>query len=75
MQITKIAYSKKQAAAGTSLSVRMLDYLIKRGDLKARKIGRRVVIPGTELTRLIGRVIKGNPSTLESVEVANDRTS
>ena len=53
MHQTKLGYSKKQAAAETSLSVRTLEYLIQSGQLKARKIGRRVVISGRELTRLL----------------------
>jgi len=48
-----LAYSKKQAAAATSLSVRGIDYLIEKGQLRAVKIGRRVLIPSRELERLI----------------------
>ncbi len=49
----QLAYSKKEAAAATSLSVRGIDYLIERGQLKAVKIGRRVIIPAQELKRLV----------------------
>ena len=48
-----LAYSKREAAAATSLSVRSLDYLIERGQLRAVKVGRRVLIPSRELERLI----------------------
>ena len=48
-----LAYSKKEAAAATSLSVRGIDYLIEKGQLRAVKIGRRVLIPSKELERLI----------------------
>ena len=48
-----LAYSKKEAAAATSLSVRGIDYLIEKGQLRAVKIGRRVLIPSRELERLI----------------------
>lgn len=61
MQKTKLAYSKKQAAAEISLSVRTIDYLIQRGDLAAKKFGKKVLIPGDALARLIEKGIKGNP--------------
>jgi excisionase family DNA binding protein len=48
-----LAYSKREAAAATSLSVRSLDYLIEKGQLRAVKVGRRVLIPSRELERLI----------------------
>ena len=48
-----LAYSKKEAAAATSLSVRGIDYLIEKGQLRAVKVGRRVLIPSRELERLI----------------------
>jgi excisionase family DNA binding protein len=49
----QLAYSKKEAAAATSLSVRGIDYLIERGQLKAVKVGRRVIIPAQDLERLV----------------------
>jgi excisionase family DNA binding protein len=48
-----LAYSKKEAAAATSLSVRGIDYLIEKGHLRAVKVGRRVLIPSKELERLV----------------------
>lgn len=48
-----LAYSKKEAAAATSLSVRGIDYLIEKGQLRAVKVGRRVLIPSKELERLV----------------------
>ncbi len=65
MQNTKLAYSKKLAAAEISVSVRTIDYLIRRGDLVAKKCGKKVLIPGESLSRLIQKGIKGNPSKLE----------
>ncbi len=59
-----LAYSKKQAAAATSLSVRGIDYLIEKGQLRAVKIGRRVLIPSRELERLIE---KGTTRVFEEV--------
>jgi excisionase family DNA binding protein len=48
-----LAYSKKEAAAATSLSARSIDYLIEKGQLRAVKVGRRVLIPSRELERLV----------------------
>jgi excisionase family DNA binding protein len=48
-----LAFSKREAAAATSLSVRSLDYLIEKGQLRAVKVGRRVLILCRELERLI----------------------
>ncbi len=66
-----LAYSKKEAAAATSLSVRGIDYLIEKGQLRAVKIGRRVLIPSRELERLIEkgttRVFQEAGSNLESL--------
>ena len=50
-----LAYSKREATAATSLSVRSLDYLIEKGQLRAVKVGRRVLIPSRELERLIDK--------------------
>ena len=64
-----LAYSKKEAAAATSLSVRGIDYLIEKGQLRAVKIGRRVLIPSKELERLVdkgsARACHGDQNTLE----------
>jgi hypothetical protein len=49
----RLGYSKKQASIESSLSVRMLDYLIKAGKLKARKVGKRVIIVGSSLEKLL----------------------
>ena len=51
----KLAYSKKEAAAATSLSLRTIQYLITQGVLRVHKIGKRVIIPSRELVRLVER--------------------
>lgn len=43
--IEKLLYTKREAAQLLSISVRSLDYLISTGQLAARRIGRRVLIP------------------------------
>jgi excisionase family DNA binding protein len=44
----------KEAAAALSVSTDSLRRLIKRGTLRSSRIGKRVVIPITELDRLLG---------------------
>jgi excisionase family DNA binding protein len=67
MTKTRLAYSKKEAAAATSISVRSIDYLISKGKLKAVKIGRRIVIPARDLEKLI---YNGSGPLKESSSVA-----
>jgi len=68
MTKTRLAYSKKEAAAATSISVRSIDYLISKGQLKAVKIGRRIVIPARDLEKLI---YNGSGPLRESRSVAS----
>lgn len=42
--IVKLYYTKQEAAQMLSLSVRMIDYMIQRGVLRVRRVGRRVLI-------------------------------
>ena len=58
MQDMKLAYSRKGAAAELSISPRMVDYLISAGKLRARRLGRRVIIPSSELLRIVKEGIK-----------------
>jgi excisionase family DNA binding protein len=54
----KMGYSKKEAAAVSSLSTRTLDYLIAQGKLKAVKIRKRVVIPQASLESLMQKGVQ-----------------
>jgi excisionase family DNA binding protein len=49
----KLAYSPKEAATATSLSVRQISRAISAGDLKSSKIGRRRVIARADLERYV----------------------
>ena len=55
MQTTpeKIGYSKREAAAATSLSVRSIDYLLSRRILHGVKIGKRVIVSAKSLQKLV----------------------
>ena len=49
--VTRLLYSRKEAAQQLSISPRMLDYFIGQKKINARKIGRRILIPHTELVK------------------------
>jgi excisionase family DNA binding protein len=55
MPVPKMAYSRRDAAATLTIKVRKLDYLIKSGEMKVRRIGRRVVITHQELQNFLRR--------------------
>jgi hypothetical protein len=52
----KLAYSKKELSAATSLSVRKIDYMIAQGRLRAVRVDGRTIIPACEVERLVGGV-------------------
>jgi excisionase family DNA binding protein len=53
MQNDKLAVSRFEAARLLSISLRTLDSLLARGELRGRRVGRRVVFPVEELQRFL----------------------
>jgi excisionase family DNA binding protein len=51
--VTRLAYTRQEAAFALGLSVRMIDNLIATGELTRRKVRGRVLIPVTALYALI----------------------
>ncbi len=49
--VAKLLYSRKDAAYALSISVRSLDYLIANKQLNTRKLGKKVMISHSELSR------------------------
>lgn len=47
----KILFDRKTAALALSISVRSLDYLISGGQLKTKRMGRKILIHSSELKR------------------------
>jgi len=47
--------SRREAAIALGVCLRTLDYLIARGELAARRVGRRVLIPRTALEQFSRR--------------------
>jgi excisionase family DNA binding protein len=45
----QLALSRKDAAIALGVSLRTLDYLLASGELRGRRIGRRIVIPKVAL--------------------------
>ena len=50
-----LAFTRPEAAEALRVSLRTVDTLLAQGAIKARHIGRRVVIPKTEIQRLLRR--------------------
>jgi excisionase family DNA binding protein len=49
--VEKLLYSRRDAAEALSISIRSVDYLIERGDLPTKRIGKKVLIPAADLRR------------------------
>jgi hypothetical protein len=49
--VTKLLYSRKEAAYALSVTIRFLDLAIASSQIAVRKIGKRVLVPASELVR------------------------
>jgi excisionase family DNA binding protein len=47
----KLLESRQGTASALGISLRMVDYLIAQGKLRARKLGRRTLVPKSEIER------------------------
>jgi hypothetical protein len=52
--LSKLLYSKKESALLLSVSLRTIDYLISRGDLRTKHIGKRALIRAESLLLYAG---------------------
>ena len=50
-RVEKLLYDRKSAAHALSISVRSVDYLLSRRAFRTRRIGKKVLIPASELKR------------------------
>lgn len=55
MNIEKVLYDRRGAAAALSICVRSLDYLISAKRIRTRRIGKKVMVPASELKRFAQR--------------------
>jgi excisionase family DNA binding protein len=55
MNSDRILYSRKEAAQQLSISISTLEQLIAQGELQVRRLGKRILVPRTELERLSER--------------------
>ena len=60
--MAKLLCSKKETADALGISLRTVDNLIDRKELTVRRIGRRVLVPASELERFTRR---DHPTTRE----------
>jgi excisionase family DNA binding protein len=54
----RILYSYKEAAQQLSVSVSTVEQLIAQGELQVRRLGRRVLIPRSELEKMARRDVQ-----------------
>jgi excisionase family DNA binding protein len=57
MHTETLVFNRREAADALRISMRMLDHLLARGELRGRRIGRRILIPKGEITKLLQRKI------------------
>ena len=50
-RVEKLLYDRKGAAQALSISVRSVDYFLSRRAFRTRRIGKKVLIPASELKR------------------------
>jgi hypothetical protein len=55
MESERLLFDRKSAAAAIGISIRGLDYLIATGKIRIRRLGKRVLVPRSELERLAAR--------------------
>jgi excisionase family DNA binding protein len=51
----RILHPKQEAAWLIGVSPRMLDYMIRRGDVKTVKVGKRRLVPRSEILKIARR--------------------
>ncbi len=51
----RLLYPRKEAAYLLGVSVRAVDYLIARGELRTRRLGGRVLVPHADLVKFASR--------------------
>jgi excisionase family DNA binding protein len=56
---SRLLFPKAEAARLLGVSLRTVDYMLARGDLKARRIGKRVLFERSELERFARRDHRG----------------
>jgi excisionase family DNA binding protein len=64
MSLPKIVLSRYECAQLLGISIRLLDKCIANGDIKAIRLGDRVLIPRAELERFTAQV--GRPNSRRS---------
>ena len=71
----RLAYSLTEAAQALSLSVRSLRYLMQTEKVGVSRIGRRVLIPHTELEKLLRRSAVKATARLDADEPIRPKNS
>jgi excisionase family DNA binding protein len=73
MLTDSIAFSRREAADALRVSLRTIDYLLAKGKLRGRRIGRRLIIPRVEIEKLLRQdtpMVQGAPRIMPAPEAA-----
>ena len=62
MELRKLLYSKKESSILLSVSPRTVDNLIRRGELRAQRLGKRVLVPAESLEQYASRAVRRGAS-------------
>jgi hypothetical protein len=57
--IQKLLYRRQEAAYALGMSVRAIDYMIADRKLTTRRVGRCVVIPAADVSRVAEEILQG----------------
>jgi len=63
----QVLFSREETAEALRVSVRQIDFMVSRGEIRVRRIGRRVLIPRAEIERLTGTAVRAE--TAQAVKV------
>jgi len=73
MELSKLLYSKKESSILLSVSLRTVDNLIAGGDLRTKRLGKRVLVLAESLEQYAGAVgprAAGSPGSPNSLSVS-----
>lgn len=59
-KVEKLLYRRQEAAYALGMSLRAIDYMIADRRLTTRRVGRCVVIPATDVTRLAQEILSSD---------------
>jgi excisionase family DNA binding protein len=75
MQANALAFTRSEAAEALRVSLRTIDNLLASGNLRSRRIGRRILIPRCELERVLAKDAIATSRAVGELEVEQKKTN